>query len=176
MTTKSLQEENAHSNLVGMTLDPKKPVEVRAQFLVNAMMTTMHDPEVIQGMIIELLSQAANAGATAEVEALKKQYMQALAEIETGPARPATFIGEADGTMPGPKPRAHVCTPDGQERFPMLHTDVTLDQIESGMTVYLDAKGTHILGSSGWLPQGAGTGARRRSRRCGSIKGDRDCT
>jgi ATP-dependent 26S proteasome regulatory subunit len=153
MTLKTLQNEKPHGKLVGMLLDQKKPSEVRAKMLVDLIMTTMHEPETIHGLMSQLLEETANAGATAELEALKEQYKQALAEIEVGPARPATFIAEADGTMPGPKPRGYVATPDGQERFPMLHPDVKIEDIMPGMTVYLDAKGTHILGSSGWLPK-----------------------
>lgn len=153
MVAKSKPEAKTHSKLVAMLLDHKKPANVRAKTLVDLIMTTMHEPEMIHGLFTELLTQTAQAGATAEVKALKEKYEQALSELESGPARPATFIAQADGTMPGPKPRGHVCAPDGQERFPMLHPAVTIEDILPGMTVYLDAKGTHILGSSNWLPK-----------------------
>ena len=67
--------------------------------------------------------------------------------------RPATFIAEADGDMPGPKPCAHVVTPDGQERFPFLHPDVNLEDLACGKTVYLDPKGTVVLGVGRRFPE-----------------------
>ena len=94
----------------------------------------------------------------AELEQLKAQYAAAVRELEQGGVRPATLVGLVDTNLPGPKPRAQVVTPDGQQRFPFVHPDVSADQLEPGGTVFLDAKGAMVLGI-GRLPPAAGTQA-----------------
>src|SRR5262249_41937038 len=58
-----------------------------------------------------------------------------------------------EGDLPGPGPRAHVVTPDGQERFPTLHPRLRLADLRTGMTVYLDARGSVVLGTTPALPR-----------------------
>lgn len=139
-----------HDKLLAVLLNPKKPVEMRAKTLVGMIQGGAASPEAIEEVVQEVLHRLANAGTAAEAAELKNRYQQALKELEEGPARPATYIGPAD-RLPGSQLRAHVVTPDGQERFPSLHPEVKRDDLAAGMTVYLDVKGTLLLGSSGRL-------------------------
>src|SRR5262249_8155425 len=101
----------------------------------------------------DLLRQTAAAGAEGEAARLKECYELALAELADGAVRPATFLAPADADLPGPGPRAHVVTPDGQERYPALHPRVKLIDLWPGQTVYLDPKGGVMLGASAAPPR-----------------------
>ena len=90
---------------------------------------------------------------SAEDAKLKALYESVLSELETGPARPATFIAKANGGLPKSLPRVHVITPDGQERFPILHPGLKLRGLEPGVTVYLSANGAMVLGLTRSLPE-----------------------
>lgn len=135
---------------VAMLLSDKKPLEVRANLLLGILQSG--DPAMLQ-VAKGLLSKMESAAPIAELDELKSRLKQALSELEQGGVRPSTFIGTADGDLPGPKPRAQVVTPDGQLRFPFLREGVKLDDLRPGMTAYLDAKGAVILGVSQQIPK-----------------------
>ena len=140
-----------HDKLVQMLLDQSKPVEQRAKMLVHLFIGA-GDPTVMQGVVQSLLTKMTLVAPAVEVEKLKQKYDQALKELETGSPRPATFIALADVDIPGPKPRAHVITPDGHERIPFASVNVNAEDLRRGQTVYLDAEGTAIVGSSNRVP------------------------
>jgi ATP-dependent 26S proteasome regulatory subunit len=129
-----------------LCLDASKPPEVRAKILFDALQHSA--PPAQLAALTELLRQSAAAAPAVEAARLKECYQQALAELEHGPVRPATYLGPAPGDWPGPQPRVHVVTPDGQERCPMLHPRVKPADLRPGMTAYLDAKGSVVLGAS----------------------------
>ncbi len=137
---------NDYSKMVALVLNDKKPVEQRAQMLMGAFHSG--DPVTMQAFAKDLLGKMVNAKPAAELEEAKKTYEQAIEELRNGGVRPATFIGVANVDMPGPKPRAHVVTPDGQERFPFFYEDVSSEDMDAGQTVYLDPQGAMILGKS----------------------------
>jgi hypothetical protein len=147
-----LEKHQGANSLITMLSDPKKPAPLRAKILMDAILTHP-DPGQILPVLSALMEKlGAGNGDAAEVAKLKAKYQEILAELENGPVRPATLIGLADGAMPGPKPRLHVVTPDGQERFPLLHQEVKLESLTRGMTALLDAKGNMVLGASSALP------------------------
>jgi ATP-dependent 26S proteasome regulatory subunit len=136
------------NKLSELCLDPRKPPEVRAKILLDVLHSNFEEPAVQQAVLTDLLRNSGARSPEAEVAVLKECYEQALVELEHGPIRPATCLGLADGDLPGPKPRIHVITPDGQERCPVLHPRVQLTNLKRGMTVYLDPKGSVVLGLS----------------------------
>jgi hypothetical protein len=149
---KLLEKSKGADGMVNMLSDPKKPAQVRAKILMDAVFTHP-EPGHVLGVFTPIMEKLSSEhGDAAETAKLKAKYEQALAELENGPVRPATFIGLADGAMPGPKPRLHVITTDGQERFPIVHKDVKVEDLLRGMTVFLDAKGNMALGASTALP------------------------
>lgn len=143
--TKNPKSQNFDSTIAKM-LDPKKSLESRSHMLTSIFQSG--DPLVTSQLATQLLKKMEPAASVAELDKLKSQYAAALQELEDGGVRPATYIGPADGKMPGPQPRAHVVALDGQQRFPFLHADVKLDSLAPGMTTYLDPKGAVVLGAS----------------------------
>lgn len=137
--------------LVSMLLSDAKPLPMRVNILTGVLKSS--DPEAIQAFAMELLKTTQSAAPAAKFEELKSMYEQALAELEHGGVRPGTYIGEADGDMPGLKPRAQVVTPEGQVRYPFLREGVKLEDLQPGVTAYLDAKGAVILGVSRTIPK-----------------------
>jgi ATP-dependent 26S proteasome regulatory subunit len=137
-------------NLVQLLL--ARPPDARAKMLVDLITANGTQFPGLQALVTQLFQQLDNRNPNAEAAELKACYEQALAELAKGPTRPATFIAEADGAMPGPKPRVHVIAPDGQERFATLHPDVKLETLAQGMTVYLDVSGAVVLGVSESIP------------------------
>src|SRR5579884_1516937 len=131
--------------LSSLCLDPAKPPEVRAKILLDVIHNNFQTPAVQQAVLTELLRQSGSRSPDAEALKLKECYEQALLELEHGPIRPATFLAVAEGDLPGPTPRIHVVTPDGQERCPVLHSRLRLTDLKLGMTVYLDPKGSVVL-------------------------------
>jgi ATP-dependent 26S proteasome regulatory subunit len=129
-----------------------KPPEVRAKVLLDLASANGPHFSALQAAVAQLFHHLDTRNTTTEAAELKACYEHALAELAQGPARPATFIAEADGDMPGLKPRVHVVTPDGQERFPTLLPGVKLEALVQGMTVYLDAGGAVVLGVSRKTP------------------------
>jgi ATP-dependent 26S proteasome regulatory subunit len=134
------------ARLSQLCLDVGKPPEVRAKILSDVLQHSA--PPVQLAALTDLLRQSTAAAPAAEAARLKECYQQALAELEHGPVRPATYLGPAPGDWPGPQPRVHVVTPDGQERCPMLHPRVKPAELRPGMTAYLDPKGSVVLGAS----------------------------
>ncbi len=143
--------EAGRQRLSDLCLDPGKPPEVRAGLLLDVLLGN-DDPDVQRGVLADLLRRAVR-NPDDDVLRLMENYEQALAELQQGPLRPATFLGPAEGELPGAGPRVHVVSPDGQERFPTLHGRVDLARLVPGMTVYLDARGSVVLGSSGTMPR-----------------------
>ncbi len=134
-----------------LCLDPARPPEIRARMLLDVLLQTA-DPAMQEAVLTDLLRQTTP---TKEAEALRliECYEQALSELQNGPVRPATFLGPAPGNLPSPGNRLHVVTPDGQERYPLVHNRVQVAGLLPGETVYLDGKGNVLLGSTGQLPR-----------------------
>ena len=139
----------AVKNLSRLCLDPGKPPEVRAKILLDVLHNTYEEPHVQQALLTDLLRQTGGRAPEAELAHLRESYELALAELAHGAVRPATYLGVVDGDLPGPGPRAHVVTPDGQERCPTLHPRLRLADLRRGVTVYLDPKGAVVLGLGG---------------------------
>jgi hypothetical protein len=133
-------------------LDARKPAEVRAKVLWDVLHGNAH-PATQQSLLADLLRQVDGREPDAEALRLIEQYDRAIAELDLGAVRPATFLAEAADAPPGPGPRAHVVTPDGQERFPVAHSRVNLAELRPGMTVYLDPKGAIVLGAARAIPR-----------------------
>jgi ATP-dependent 26S proteasome regulatory subunit len=138
------------NRLSELCLDPTKPPEIRARLLLDVLLQNA-DPNVQAAVLADLFRHTVSSN-EAEALQLKEAYQQGLSELQNGPVRPATFLGPAPGDLPTPGVRVHVVTPDGQERYPVLHSRVQPAALLPGMTVYLDAKGSVVLGSTGVLP------------------------
>lgn len=136
--------------LSDLCLDPARPVDVRARLFLDAL-HQQHAPDGQLALVTEVFQRAFN-GSQAEAARLVECYQQALAELANGSVRPATYLGPAPGDLPSPGIRLHVVTPDGQERYPVVHPRVKIADLVPGMTVYLDAKGSIVLGNTGKLP------------------------
>lgn len=136
--------------LAGLFLDPKKPPEVRAKMLLDVI--TSNHPAHQHAVLTAVLQKSTAESANEEAAQLKAQYEQALAELQCGSPRPATFAGVADGEMPGPSPRVCAITYDGHPRYPALTEQVKLENLKVGQTLYLDPQGAVVLGASHKLP------------------------
>lgn len=132
-------------------LDPGRSPEQRARMLLD-ILHQAPSPEV-QYAILQNVFQHAFTGTQAEAAHQIETYQQVLSELQQGPVRPATYLGPAPGDLPTTGPRVHVVTPDGQERYPTVHPRVYVSELVPGMSVYLDAKGSIVLGSTGQLPR-----------------------
>jgi hypothetical protein len=139
--------------LSSVCLDPARPPEVRAKILLDVIHSNYQTPAVQQAVLTDLLRQTTARTPEADAQKLKEIYEQALAELENGPIRPATYLSVAEGDLPGPKPRVHIVTPDGQERCPVLHPRLKIKDFTLGMTVYLDPKGAVVLGLAPGSPR-----------------------
>lgn len=133
---------------VSLVTDKSKPIEQRAKMFTQMLLAGITHPEQIEQLAREMLRLNDAAGDMARFEELQQTYQAALEELKLGPPRPATFIAPADGDMPGPQPRAHVVTADGQDRYPFLQEGVSLVDLAAGMTVYLDPQGATIIATS----------------------------
>jgi ATP-dependent 26S proteasome regulatory subunit len=140
------------NQLSTVLLDPKKPAEVRAKVLLDVLHSN-EEPNLQQAVVTDLLRQVAARDPETQVLQMMEHYEQALAELEHGPVRPATFLAEAPDGPPSPLPRAHVVTPDGQERFPAIHGRVPVRDLRPGMTVYLDSRGAVLLSATTTVPR-----------------------
>jgi ATP-dependent 26S proteasome regulatory subunit len=144
--------DGSENRLGALLLDVRKPAEVRARLLLDILHTNAN-PNVQQLVLCDLLHQIDGREADAQTLALMEQYERAIGELQQGAVRPATFLAEAADAPPGPAPRAHVVTPDGQERYPVVHDRVSLNELRPGMTVYLDPKGAVVLGATRTVPR-----------------------
>ena len=142
---------NDQNNLINLMLDPKKTPEVRAKMLADVLHAN-NQPVFHQALLTALFHKIASDVPAAEVVQLKELLQQTLADLENGPVRPGTFIGMVGNGLPGPKPKVHVTTPDGNERFPLLHPNIKPEDLVAGMTVFLDPKGSIVLGVDDSLP------------------------
>jgi hypothetical protein len=125
-----------------------KPPEVRAKMLLDLALSNGSNVPALHQLFTRMLQTPPTVSPTAEVAHLKALYEQALAELQDGPVRPATFIAEVRKGLLSLRPRVHVVTPDGQERYPTLHPQVKAKTLTPGLTVFLDAKGAVVLGAS----------------------------
>jgi hypothetical protein len=146
-----LPEQRNHLSRV--CLDASKPPEIRAKILLEVLQSSEEQPAVQHAVLTYLLRQTAAQTPEAELLRLLEGYQQALTELENGPLRPGTFLGAAGGDVPGPNPRVHVVAPDGQEHYPLLHPRVRFPDLRPGMTVFLDPKGSTVLGVVPGLPR-----------------------
>ena len=153
-----MQLADNYEGLLKLALDPSKPLRVRGQIVMDAILTGQ-DSAVVLAFVTHLLGKTSIAADAEEAVKLKQAYEAKLAELENGPPRGATFISVADGDMPGPKPRVHVICPDGTERYPYLHESVKLEDLRPGQSVYLDSKGVVVVGAGRKLPYVGQTGA-----------------
>jgi hypothetical protein len=103
---------------------------------------------LLENFLRELRSRVREAALSdAEADA---QLGRAAAAREV--TRPATFIGLAEAPGGAGLDRAHVITPDGQERYPVLHRLLDRELLRPGVTVLLDAAGLCALATSGAVP------------------------
>lgn len=138
---------NDHNKLIELVTHGQKPAPTRAKVLNTALHAV--PPPQQEALLTQLLE---HCQANGEATKLKELYEQTLIELENGPARPATFIKLIIENVPGPKPKAHVISPDGQERYPMLHPDIRAEDLARGMTVFVDPKCSMVLGYEHCLP------------------------
>lgn len=151
----TLEEALQHLNndqhkLVDLIVQGKKPAQARAKILQTALHAI--PPPQQEALLAAVLEKSGAEALNAEMAQLAEVYRQTLMELEQGPARPASFIKLVLTGIPGPKPKAQVITPDGQERYPMLHPDVRPEDLVRGMTVYVDQKCAMVLGHDCGLP------------------------
>lgn len=147
--------------LLDIIFDTKKPVGIRAKILLDVILSGSQEMPALHGMLTRLLDKMSQVGEAEEALKLKQLYQSRLAEMEDGPARPATVIRVADDT-PGTGQRVHVICPDGTERFPYLRDGLKAIDLKVGQTVYLDGKGLCILQVSKMLPYVGQTGTFKR--------------
>ena len=149
--TPPLKKPTANGSLANVLLDAKKTPETRAKIL-QSMLQSLTDPVAQQTMFAELFRQVSNLSGDTQLQQQREHYEQVLSEMEFGPVRPATFIAEEEKILPSPTPRVLVVTPDGHQRYPTLHPKVKLELLKPGMTVYLDQRGSILLGAAKNLP------------------------
>lgn len=157
----------AQEKLVTLLMDPEKPLEVRAKMFIDVFFSNVHDPDGAYLLALHLLKTASPNADAVEAKKAAAAYKEKLAELERSAARPATFIAPADTSIPGGGRRVHVITHDGQDRYPLLHDDLELDDLVRGMTVFLDDKGILVLGTSSTVPR-VGQLAKLVERRAGT--------
>lgn len=138
----------AVAQTLAVLFDSEKPPELRAKMFRQVLTATLDKPEQSEQLLQALIVQHEEVGDAAKLAVLRAEYEQALDELKNGPPQPATYIGPADGEMPGPQPRAQVVNSEGRERRPFLQEGLSLIDLEPGMTVYLDHRGATVIGSS----------------------------
>ncbi len=146
-------KREAIDHLASILFDPRRPSSLRAQMLIDAVMSELPDISAARKLAARIFDRLALAPEVAQAAELQAKCKQLLAELNSGPIRPATYIGPADESIPGPKPRLLVVTPDGQERAPVAGEAVDVEALQPGMTTYLDPKGILALGLSTALPR-----------------------
>jgi ATP-dependent 26S proteasome regulatory subunit len=147
------QPQEGRQRFSELCLDPGKPPEARARLLHDALESSADDTDAQVAVLADLLRLAVR-NPEEDVLRLMEAYQQGMAELQQGAVRPATYLGPAEGRLPpGPGPRVHVVSPDGQERFPILQPGLDENALSPGMTVYLDARGSVVLGSTGQVPR-----------------------
>ncbi len=144
---------DAQQRLIDLLLSDEHPQMMRARMLNDAIMSGQAEPESTLGFLNAFFKRIESLPSDTEGQKLKAQYQARLAELENGPARPATFIAKLSGKSSTPVPKVHVVTPDGQQRFPILHEDVNPKELEPGVTVLLDARGGVVLGCGPSIPE-----------------------
>jgi len=131
----------------------KKPLDIQAKILKTAIVSLLElDEAALMELLKTCVQQMSAQNTSAEAEATKAQYEEALEALRNGPLRPGTFVERVEGDVPSPMPRVAVVTPDGQERFPVLLEGLDPEDLQPGMTVYLDANGGVVLGTSSTVP------------------------
>ncbi len=143
----------ARERLIDLLLSDKQPQMMRARMLYDAIMSGQGEPDSVLGFLGAFFTRIEAIPSSSEGEKLKAQYEARLAELESGPVRPATFISRLNGKTSTKVPKVHVVTSDGQQRFPMLHEGVNPKELEPGATVLLDARGAVVLGCGPSMPE-----------------------
>ena len=143
----------ARERLIDLLLSDKQPQMLRARMLYEAILSGQGEPDSALEFLGAFFTPIEAIPSSSEGEKLKTKYLARLAELEAGPARPATFISKLNGKMSTTVPKVHVVTSDGQQRFPMLYEGVNPKELEAGATVLLDARGGVVLGCGPSLPQ-----------------------
>jgi ATP-dependent 26S proteasome regulatory subunit len=134
----------ALSRAVDLLVNGKKPVGERALMLtqmLNDPDTTEEDRASLITQLLEVQTRSSEVGDFYEKQHAIQTFLE---EAQTGPVVPATYVGRIDSTGQLSR-RVHVVTHDGQQRFPILSTDISFDKLRPGETVYLDFKGVVIL-------------------------------
>lgn len=153
MSSHTSPEAKAHmQNMVSMLVDSEKPAALRAKIMMDVIFGHGGNPAELIAMLTLLLDQIDKQGTAAEVTKLKAKLKQLRDELESGSLRPATVVGLADESMPGPKRRIFVTVRDGVEAYPLVPEDIPIESLKPGMTVFLDAKAAVVLGFSATLP------------------------
>ncbi|MHC4942561.1 MAG: ATP-binding protein [Planctomycetota bacterium] len=153
MTKKNMKLDASQEKLLNLVFDKKKPSALRAQMLLDACLTGMEDPQKTILFLARILDEAGQDNDALEAKKLKDELKEKVKELEMGTARPATFVDMAVATLPGSDRRAHVITPDGQERYPLLNETIKPEALFCGMTVFMDEKGVMITGFSRMKPK-----------------------
>jgi len=142
----------AIQHFAAMLLDPEKPAALRAQMMLDAVLSHHGGPAHLHKLFCAMLELMSKHSAAAEVAQLKGKLKQLREELESGPPRAGTVVGPPEEGMPASKRRIHVVTRDGHEMYPFVPEEIPIENLRSGMTVFLDAKGATLLGSSSVAP------------------------
>lgn len=147
---------SAPSGVAKKLLESGKPPDVCAQTYMDVLMPQIANPQVVHALLTDLFHQAQemkkNADPESVVMKLKELYEQAIAELRHGPLRPATFIEAVDWPLDTPQPRVEVVTADGVHRYPALAPNMSVDDLDPGVTVFLDPEGAVVLAYSKTMP------------------------
>lgn len=145
---------SVQKNLIQTMLAAKKSPDECASMLLHVCMEQMgEDPVSLHTVFAELFKKLKEQAPMAEAEAMKAEYEEALKELKNGPVRPATYVGQVKIGMDGNKPRAEIVTPDGIQRYPAFAPDMDAKTLMTGETVFLDAEGRVVLGTTSNVPQ-----------------------
>lgn len=156
---KKLMESHGQSPTAGvakMLLEGEKPPDVCAKMYMDVLMSHIANPATVQAMLTDLFLQVNELKKSADPESaavrLKEMYEQAILELRMGPVRPATFIEAIEWPLATPQQRVEVVTPDGAHRHPVLAPDIRMEDLQLGMTVFLDPEGAVVLAYSPRMP------------------------
>lgn len=149
---KSSDSQPNSGELMKLLLASGKSSEQCGKMLMDACLSQMEDPARMYKFFVGVFQQIEHLKPSAEAEKLKAKYEQALVELEQGPLRPATFVGQVPFNMPGPGPRLEVATPDGQLRYPSVANSLKESELSSGCTVFLDPQGAVVVASDPHVP------------------------
>ncbi|MBW3598100.1 MAG: ATP-binding protein [Planctomycetes bacterium] len=148
--------QNATTGVAKKLLESDKTPDVAAKMFMDVLMGQIANPVMVQALLTDLFKQVGEIKKTADPESaamkLKEMWEQAVIELRMGPVRPATFIEVIEWPFETPHPRVEVVTPDGAHRHPILSPQVKLEDLQPGMTVFLDPEGAVVLAYSTMMP------------------------